>query len=69
MAVIRLTLEYDGTGFSGWAAQPGLRTEEWLFSQTLLEPSAVDRMEAFLALGGQTREVELDLPAVYDRLP
>ena len=48
---------------------PGLRTEEWLFSQTLLEPSAVERMEAFLALGGQTREVELDLPALYDRLP
>jgi len=28
VAVIRLTLEYDGTGFSGWAAQPGLRTVE-----------------------------------------
>lgn len=26
MAAVRLTLEYDGTGFSGWAAQPGLRT-------------------------------------------
>jgi tRNA pseudouridine38-40 synthase len=25
---VRLTLEYDGTGFSGWAAQPGLRTVE-----------------------------------------
>ncbi len=24
----RLTLEYDGTGFSGWAAQPGRRTVE-----------------------------------------
>ena len=47
----------------------GLRTEEWLFSQTLLERSAIERMEAFLALGGQTREVELDLPALYDRLP
>jgi tRNA pseudouridine38-40 synthase len=23
---LRVTLEYDGTGFSGWAAQPGLRT-------------------------------------------
>lgn len=28
MTVIRVTLEYDGTGFSGWAAQPGLRTVE-----------------------------------------
>jgi len=25
---VRLTLEYDGTGFSGWAAQPGLRSVE-----------------------------------------
>ncbi len=25
---LRLTLEYDGTGFHGWAAQPGLRTIE-----------------------------------------
>jgi tRNA pseudouridine38-40 synthase len=28
VATVRLTLEYDGTGFSGWAAQPGLRTVE-----------------------------------------
>lgn len=28
MAIVRLTLEYDGTGFSGWAAQPGKRTVE-----------------------------------------
>ena len=25
---LKLTLEYDGRGFSGWAAQPGLRTVE-----------------------------------------
>ncbi len=28
MDVVKLTLSYDGTGFSGWAAQPGLRTVE-----------------------------------------
>jgi tRNA pseudouridine38-40 synthase len=28
MAVVKVTLEYDGTGFSGWAAQPRLRTVE-----------------------------------------
>jgi tRNA pseudouridine38-40 synthase len=25
---LKLTLEYDGTGFNGWAGQPGLRTVE-----------------------------------------
>ena len=25
---LKMTLEYDGTGFRGWAAQPGLRTVE-----------------------------------------
>jgi tRNA pseudouridine38-40 synthase len=28
VTLVRVTLEYDGTGFSGWAAQPGLRTVE-----------------------------------------
>src|SRR5919204_3943480 len=28
MARLKLTLEYDGTEFRGWAAQPGLRTVE-----------------------------------------
>ena len=28
MATSKLVLEYDGRGFSGWAAQPGLRTVE-----------------------------------------
>ena len=26
--LLKLTLEYDGTGFRGWARQPGLRTVE-----------------------------------------
>jgi tRNA pseudouridine38-40 synthase len=28
MSVVKLTLEYDGAEFAGWAAQPGLRTVE-----------------------------------------
>lgn len=28
MASVKLVLEYDGRGFAGWAAQPGLRTVE-----------------------------------------
>ncbi|MGZ4389732.1 MAG: tRNA pseudouridine(38-40) synthase TruA [Gaiellaceae bacterium] len=32
---LRLTLEYDGGGFRGWAAQPGLRTVEGVVREAL----------------------------------
>jgi tRNA pseudouridine38-40 synthase len=32
---LKLTLEYDGTGFRGWAAQPGLRTVEGVMAEAL----------------------------------
>ncbi len=32
---LRLTLGYDGGGFSGWAAQPGLRTVEAVLGEAL----------------------------------
>ena len=32
---IKVTLEYDGTGFHGWAAQPGLRTVEGTVREAL----------------------------------
>ena len=32
---LRLTLEYDGTGFRGWAGQPGLRTVEGALRKAL----------------------------------
>src|SRR5438094_467311 len=35
MAVVRLLLAYDGTGFRGWAAQPGVRTVEGLLGDVL----------------------------------
>ncbi len=38
------------------------------FSQTLLDPEAIRRMERFMAVGGQTRDVELDVAGVYSRL-
>lgn len=34
---LKLTLEYDGTGFHGWAAQPELRTVEGVFRDALAE--------------------------------
>jgi tRNA pseudouridine38-40 synthase len=33
--VLRLDLEYDGAGFAGWAAQPGLRTVEGVLREVL----------------------------------
>jgi tRNA pseudouridine38-40 synthase len=32
---LKLTVEYDGTGFHGWAAQPGLRTVEGVLRDSL----------------------------------
>jgi tRNA pseudouridine38-40 synthase len=32
---LRIDLSYDGTGFSGWAAQPGRRTVEGVLAETL----------------------------------
>ena len=32
---LKVTIEYDGTGFRGWAAQPGLRTVEGVFREAL----------------------------------
>jgi tRNA pseudouridine38-40 synthase len=35
MAATRLTLDYDGTGFAGWARQPGLRTVQGTVEEAL----------------------------------
>ena len=48
---LRLTLEYDGTGFHGWAAQPGLRTVEAALRDAL---GAVFRASDGLAVAGRT---------------
>jgi enoyl-CoA hydratase/carnithine racemase len=36
----------------------GLKVEDQIFRQTLARPGAAERMQAFMANGGQTREVE-----------
>ncbi|HEX9417135.1 MAG TPA: tRNA pseudouridine(38-40) synthase TruA [Gaiellaceae bacterium] len=48
---VKLTLEYDGTGFRGWAAQPGLRTVEGELQQAL---SQVFVAFESLAVAGRT---------------
>jgi tRNA pseudouridine38-40 synthase len=48
---LRLTIEYDGTGFHGWAAQPGLRTIEGALRDAL---AAVYPSWVGLAVAGRT---------------
>jgi tRNA pseudouridine38-40 synthase len=48
---LKLTLEYDGTAFSGWARQPGLRTVEGILRDAL---DAVYPRWDGLAVAGRT---------------
>lgn len=51
MTTVRLELEYDGTGFRGWAAQPGLRTVQGELEAAL---STVLREPVKLTVAGRT---------------
>ena len=51
MPTLRLTLEYDGTGFRGWARQPGERTVEGALREAL---DAVLPSWSGLAVAGRT---------------
>jgi tRNA pseudouridine38-40 synthase len=48
---VKLTLEYDGTEFRGWAAQPGLRTVEGVVRDAL---ATVFPVWSTLAIAGRT---------------
>jgi tRNA pseudouridine38-40 synthase len=57
---LKLTLEYDGSGFSGWAAQPGLRTVEGTLAAAIeqvtghpVELSVAGRTDAGVHARGQ----------------
>lgn len=55
--VTRLTLEYDGTRFAGWARQPGLRTVEGELERalhTILGERDVDGGRLGLTVAGRT---------------
>ena len=51
MPTLRLTLEYDGTGFRGWARQPGERTVESVVREAL--DAVLPRWDG-LAVAGRT---------------
>jgi tRNA pseudouridine38-40 synthase len=64
---LRLTLEYDGTGFHGWAAQPGVRTVEGALRAALdaafpswSELAVAGRTDAGVHALGQVASAEVD---------
>ena len=46
---LRLELEYDGTGFAGWASQPGLRTVQQVLEAALSTLFRVPRVAVVVA--------------------
>lgn len=71
---LRLTLEYDGTGFHGWAAQPGLRTVEGTLQEALstvysrwAELGVAGRTDTGVHALGQVASVEVDGGAPPER--
>ena len=82
MPRIRLDLAYDGTFFSGWAAQPGLRTVEGVLTSALVtvlrEPvrlTVAGRTDAGVHAAAQVAHFDTSpeawaaLPGRSDRLP
>jgi tRNA pseudouridine38-40 synthase len=64
---LKLTLEYDGTGFRGWAGQPGLRTVEGTLRGALgavfpewRELAVAGRTDTGVHALGQVASVEVD---------
>jgi tRNA pseudouridine38-40 synthase len=76
VATLRLTLEYDGTGFRGWARQPGERTVEGVVREALVavlphwEGLAVaGRTDAGVHATGQVVSLDVDGGPPVERLP
>ncbi len=74
MATVRLDIEYDGGGFSGWARQPGLRTVQGELERalsTVLAGASVDltvagRTDAGVHALGQVASLTIDSPLPAD---
>lgn len=51
VTTVRLDIEYDGSGFRGWARQPGLRTVQGVLEEAL---GTILRVETALTVAGRT---------------
>ncbi len=76
VATLRLTLEYDGTGFRGWARQPGERTVEGALRDALdrVLPSwrrlaVAGRTDAGVHATGQVASLDAEGGPPVERLP
>ena len=65
--ILKLTLEYDGTGFRGWARQPGQRTVEGVVREALATVfsradglAVAGRTDAGVHATGQVASVEVE---------
>ena len=73
---LKLTLEYDGTGFHGWARQPGLRTIEGVVREALdvvfdrwTGLAVAGRTDAGVHATGQVASVDVDGGPPPERAP
>jgi len=67
MTTVRLDIEYDGAGFSGWARQPGLRTVQGELEtaletvlRTVVELTVAGRTDAGVHAHGQVASLETE---------
>jgi len=74
--IVKLTLEYDGTGFRGWARQPAERTVEGVVREALdqvfprwAELAVAGRTDAGVHATGQVCSLEVDGGPPVSRAP
>src|ERR687895_849666 len=74
--ILMLTLEYDGSGFRGWARQPGLRTVEGVVREALAfvfpswsELAVASRTDTGVHATGQVASLHVDGGPPPERIP